>query len=1171
MDQVIRQLEHVRRVGRLLLFVQRVLQGSTAVAAFLLVAAVVDYVLRLPGGLRLVIGLMALTVALVWFTKRIMVTLAFRPTLGGLAMRAERLHPQFAGVLASGIEFALHREAYQDPKRTGELVDASIDHARQQLAGRQLRGLIKLGPTLRVACVWAIVFLICGSVFASVSHEHRWLAMQRWFNPLGDSQWPKRTEVRSLVDAEIWPNDTPLPLRAQIGHGYRRGIRAWVVFRLFDAAGRSAESVRHLLTEQSGDTGRFARMVDFHKESDFLPSTAGVDHWSAVEFHFEAGDDRTARQKINLVTRPSVEQVSIEIEPPTYARGLVGTQKVELDQVAQGAGLATAPPALVGSGITLHFVLNEANVSAAYFADNWSAVLPGFANQPQAQFHIEDRVIDAQFKLERTVESGVHVEDAYGFANRSERRYRIEAVPDNPPVVSMVEPGADEAVLASAVVELEAVGRDDVGLEQLELQAQVQKNHESVDYSVVVLSLVTGRRSEMTIRHHLDLSPMGLRPGDEAGLVAVARDVFELDGVRHDPVRSSVRILRIIDEATLIAQIRNELAGLRQQAIRLATQQRRVMTQRLDIAGPRQNALGLRIATQHELAQNLQRRMGRNRLTGEQARPLQQTLTRAQGHLDEAEQASKRAVGDLEDSLSDQSESGEHVEQARRNQEKVTEALTQLAQLLDQGSDTMAIQLQVQQMLSRQQNLAADTQDLMPRTIGQPVGELDSQENKILANLKQRQQALAEQAANVVSQMESTSELLARQSQNVQDQAAASALDEAATIAQRQGLEAKMQQAGDLTQQNRLSAAGQQQEQAIDVLEQILDELKARQYLQQKILRRQLLKLAQAIRKLIEQQELQIKNLDRAVQVLALADHMGRLWRNTLSVSDMALAADQTRTVGELVGAAAEQQAVAVKALRDSDTEQAQWAEALALAKLNEALEFVEKMSADLEQQQTQAQREQLRQAYLKLASKQIELREKTDFYVTVTEANRQQRLAIVALGHEQADLRSVANDLGQEVEKTLVFERMHEWVRVAATRVADLLRVAKTDPSIPHDQTHIASILQAMAEALEQPSPDESFARGQAGGGGGGGRGGPLVPPVAELKLLRGMQDRIYSRTRVLGDQQMRQAGPGNDDTKGRLQSLSLEQREIGELGDKMIESLRRLASSPPVKPPLE
>ena len=1203
MQKVVHQLEQVRRLARVMLLAQRLMQWTAALACTALVCGVADYLLRLPWWLRLTIDVCIVALAVSWMWGRLKQVVAFRPDLSILALRAERLYPQLVGVLASGVEFAADASAYADPERTGRMAETSVREVQNRLGGRPLSGLLNPTRTLQIAAVLAVTLLGGGLVVAAVPDEAA-IALRRWLSPLRDTPWPRRTRIRSLMDREVWPDDTPLPLEARVERGFRSGMRVWAVTRLFDADGRGGPVQRLLLTFQlRRDEGErpgtadhrgteFARLFDWSGDPEGTgPNAARPQRWTAIELYFEAGDDQSPDQTIKLVPRPAVEQVSVHIEPPQYARALVGEQ----DLVMERGGYAPAAPAgsgtdsvtdpraaaefvsnaagLVGSHVMMRFTVNGAKIAEI---EDWGKIFPGLATMGAATFRLEDRTVEARFRLDQTVQSEVQLVDAHGLSNMSERVYRVEARRDELPTVSLLQPAADEPVLATAVIETEAVARDDVGVEWLAMEAQLPGREPTPDHPpdlppaaveagrhrVEELARVSGRRARLELPHRLDLSDFALRPGDRVVLTGTTLDVFDLDGLRHDTVRSAPRTLRIIDPTTLVREIRGELAGLRRQAIRLEAAQNRLM-ESTEASG--QKRVSRRVETQQSLVQSLRSRLERNRLDDESAQPLRQLLDGSDTLLDQAGESSDLAARQLKEAENsrDRQRRQKLAQAARSQQQKVSSVLKELVRLLDQGSDVLTIQLQLQGTLKKQKDLGVDTRNLLPRTLGQDPDQLEESERRKLGELGARQDAVKNEVQNLVARMQSTSQALSRQGAEPQDQAAASALSEAAAIAQRQGLDRKMQLAGDLAQENRLSESAGQQDENAEILEKMLESLTDQKRREQEILRRRLLKLAQSIARLIEQQKVQIKRLPDASPLTVLADPMSRLWRNTLAVQDQAQQIRQTRPAAAPLGRAATHQSSSIEALRGAKFEEARTAETGALAELEEALRLVREMQRKQDEDRNRQKRAELRDAYRRLGQQQSNLRRATQPYVDRERLSRLQRADLVRLGMDEADIRNEADNLSSRIEQTIVFVHLHARIDTAATRVADRLRTALAETADLDDEQMIADMLNAMAEALDHDERDEPFA-GQNQGEGGGGGVGPLIPPVAELKLVRGVQQSIHERTRQLDQERI--AGRDEADQRRKVQRLAVEQRELVGIGQKLIEKLR--AERPPAGP---
>src|SRR5690606_32473598 len=109
------------------------------------------------------------------------------------------------------------------------------------------------------------------------------------------------------------------------------------------------------------------------------------------------------------------------------------------------------------------------------------------------------------------------------------------------------------------------------------------------------------------------------------------------------------------------------------------------------------------------------------------------------------------------------------------------------------------------------------------------------------------------------------------------------------------------------------------------------------------------------------------------------------------------------------------------------------------------------------------------------------------------------------------------------ELGEALVFRAVHEEIDAAAGTIVDDLRRGDVGPDLVMRQQDLADRLLALAEALRQDPNASEFQQEQPGGGSGGGSGGggqqPLIPPIAQLKLLRGVQESIYRSTRALDE----------------------------------------------------
>jgi hypothetical protein len=389
-------------------------------------------------------------------------------------------------------------------------------------------------------------------------------------------------------------------------------------------------------------------------------------------------------------------------------------------------------------------------------------------------------------------------------------------------------------------------------------------------------------------------------------------------------------------------------------------------------------------------------------------------------------------------------------------------------------------------------------------------------------------------------------------------QAASQVLSEASATAKRQGLTSQMQSAAQQSKSNQLSDASKSQEDAMSTLQSMLAQMGNQSQKQREVLRRQLLALAEAVQKLVEQQKAQNDVLTRAQDVRPLDEPQSVLRRNTLAVEEQAKEGKQV-AAGDLVGKAGGHQAEAITAMRQAKKDDAAGGQKLALTDLEAALAELKRQAAQAGAQNNREDRQKLQAAYEKLAKQQDALQARTQALIGKENLERRERTALIDLGHEESDLQTAIGELRPQVAQTLLFLHLHDRIDRLAGDVVSRLRGAKAEKAIPADQGRIAESLRTMAAALAQAQKDDPYGSQSAnqGGEGGGSQGQPqLVPPAAELKLLRSMQEGVLHQTRDLASEHP--ATPEETDTHDHTAlELSVQQRELGSLGERLIQKL--------------
>ena len=783
MKQIARQLERVRRTSRLLLVLRRVAQWVAALAGAALALGLLDYLLRLPGAIRLGLGLVVVGLALAWLLTRVGRAVRFWPTISELALRAERLYPQLSGSLASAVAFSTSGGDFDEPAAppiTASMARRAVDQAESKLDKVDLGKLIKPKPTLKAVLAALLCLAVVGAVVAAAPSAASTSA-QRWLMPLGDAQWPYRQGIESLTDDAVRPVDGKVRLRAKVTRGYAQDMKMGIAYRVVEWDGTAGDWQRVRVSEQrasvvAGERGVYETLVE-------VPAPvarslmAGEQDGATLEYRFEAGDFTTQTAELILAARPEVVSVVATITPPNYAQGILSEQTVAMHE--QQDRVATAS-AYVGSRVELRVEFNkpiptdlarraasEALVPSTPDKPNNGGLLPlgrgAFATIDQNETGDAVGFTVTIDRIDEDNELSITLTDAHGLTSTGgDRQYRLQTIADEAPVVVLLEPMVDESVLPSALVALQAMGEDDIAMQSLMLEVvapdRANTAEDADELATKILDdpalLTTGRFGALELEHTIDLGTLALLPGDEVFVTAVGQDIYERDGTMRDPARSATRRLRVITEQELAEQVRRVLRGVRDTSQSLERTQRILSNRNDDDTGgvdpaesaAQQGEVSRRLAAQQEQVDALKERLDRNGAEG--LEPLRDLLDQAEALLEDAQDSSEQARGALEQA-SESQQRGAQAEQAQQAAQEQGDS----AQAQQQQQD--AAQAQQEQGEHRQE--AGEHQEQVQRDLaslvaaldmGESIGEVESE----LSDLQRDAERVAEETRELLPQ-----------------------------------------------------------------------------------------------------------------------------------------------------------------------------------------------------------------------------------------------------------------------------------------------------------------------------------------------------------------------------------------------------------------------------------
>jgi len=150
-------------------------------------------------------------------------------------------------------------------------------------------------------------------------------------------------------------------------------------------------------------------------------------------------------------------------------------------------------------------------------------------------------------------------------------------------------------------------------------------------------------------------------------------------------------------------------------------------------------------------------------------------------------------------------------------------------------------------------------------------------------------------------------------------------------------------------------------------------------------------------------------------------------------------------------------------------------------------------------------------------------------------------------------------HDMLKKEGTTKVFPSILTEVMADLASAQKLLSDQKAGDLTQAVQADVERSLIEMIDALRKEQSRRRKQQQQAGGGGGGGGGGkqPLVPPVAELKMLRSLQKQILSRTVVLDEQKSKNVLPG-DQVKRQHDLLAERESKVKNMTSELNEKLK-------------
>ena len=481
--------------------------------------------------------------------------------------------------------------------------------------------------------------------------------------------------------------------------------------------------------------------------------------------------------------------------------------------------------------------------------------------------------------------------------------------------------------------------------------------------------------------------------------------------------------------------------------------------------------------------------------------------------------------------------------EAQAQQSRSLESLSELQESLTEWRDRRDVSKDLDSVVADQEKLQQDAAELAAQTMSKSAAELSQQEKAELNKLADRQRKVAEQLEQFRKQLDKTSDSLQKN-----DPDTAERLSEVGQELRQQETSSKLQEAANNIAENRMGAAADSQQQAMDELREVERMMKRQpndnteRFLQQteealrefQEIRSEQQNLAERFEELNQQEE-SIQKEEQQEELMRqqeeLTERMAKAERKLerLQLRGAAEAANRARKrLNEMMQQAQEldpeesgeemQQALD-EALEDLDQVEMELALEKRVAKERLAFEQLEKIEDQLKS---------LRSRQEAVIAETIRLEEAKNSEGRIT---RGQVKTLLELAETEKSLQGAAEEMAQSMASaevfSLVLKRLGRSLKFAADALSERQTDGKTQLMEQDAIRKIDSLLSVLKqeqkkrdpaeppaekpEELGQERQEEEEKPEQAQ------PPGEMLPELAQLKLLKSLQEEYLERTELL------------------------------------------------------
>ncbi len=476
-SQLERGLRGVLSRQRLVLFIGGSLLAVAALLTTSVVLSLLANVMVLPVWLKA--SLLVLTGGVtIYLFVRFAVSRLFHGSVDSVALALEERNPDLKGRLIAAIQFS---RSVRHDGFSSDLIRVTEEQALRESGHIDFGEVVTLHPILRTgkyfvtAAALAVIVLLVAPGFFSYAFEVYSHPTTRIAPPVayqvvavpGSTEWVKYRDIR--IGGAV--TGLRLPETAYIHHRLAGG--SWQKTRVDLAAVE-----QHVV--ESGDSLVFGITLRQINRS--------------FDFFIEAGEITTEVQQIDVVDRPRVSGIKLQIFYPDYT----GLSPTTIDEINGSFS------AVVGSRVNMKIETNLPIEKAALV----------FEDSSRTPLTVDGKSAELSMVVDRSKAYRIELLNRLGEKNPDPVEYYITAIPDEYPSIDVIRPGFDVNLNDEMILPLLVRIFDDFGFSSLVMKfTQVSQGRPSEEH-VAVLHFSDKIKTEGDVEFNWDMDRLNMYPGD---------------------------------------------------------------------------------------------------------------------------------------------------------------------------------------------------------------------------------------------------------------------------------------------------------------------------------------------------------------------------------------------------------------------------------------------------------------------------------------------------------------------------------------------------------------------------------------------------------------------------------------------------------------------------------